>query len=214
MVQYETAASAKTKVFTSWWTPVRIKWIGFTALLWNFALATLIFTYNGLALDPTPGAYPAFQAWLIWTPHIVGYLSISVVLLAVIARYEFGRRARLIIYGYAGLFAILAVGATINTAMPTLESLYIVTDISWIGVHFLATGIGVVLWRAADVSRLAAALFISVLPMIGVMIAVGLTAGAMEIPLVLGAAALGYQLWEDPAGSTTTDLTSTSSHSA
>lgn len=74
-------------------------------------------------------------------------------------------------------------------------------------------GIGVVLWRAADVSRLAAALFISVLPMVGVMIAIGLPAGAMEIPLVLGAAALGYQLWEDPVSTPTTDVTSTSSHS-
>lgn len=216
MTQYETSASVETTVAANWWTPLRIKWVGFVALLWNFAFATLVFTYNGLALDPTPGAYPGFQAWLLWAPHIVAYLSISAVLLAVENRYEFGRLARVIVSGYAGLFAVLAVGTTINTALPmapALEPIYTVSDITWIAVHFLATGVGIVLWRAVGVSRLGAALFVSVLPMIGVVLALDLTAGAMEIPLVLGAAALGYQLWESPS-TTATVPTDASTQSA
>lgn len=222
MVQDETAASVPASVSTDWWTPTRIKWIGFVALLWNFAFATLVFTYNGMGLDPTPGAYSGFQAWVLWVPHIVAYLSMSTVLLAVTARYGFSRLARVVVYSYCGLFAVLAVGAAITLVAPTLEPANVVTDIAWISVHLFALVVGIVLWRTAEVSKLAAALFVSVIPMMSIMVAVAAlvgidpSAGAMEIPLALGAAALGYQLWEHPApvSTATTDGSSASSRSA
>lgn len=222
MVQYETVASAPANVSTDWWTPTRIKWIGFVALLWNFAFATLVFTYNGMGLDPTPGAYPGFQAWVLWVPHIVAYLSMIAVLLAVTAWYGFSRLARVIIYGYCGLFAVLAVSAAITLVAPTLDPANVVTDIAWISVHLLALVVGIVLWRTAEVSKLAAALFVSLIPMLSVTIAVAPLVGieptvaVMEILLALGAAALGYQLWEHPApaSTATTDGPSASSRSA
>lgn len=73
--------------------------------------------------------------------------------------------------------------------------------IAFLAIHLFGLLYGVVLWRRTDVSPLAAGLLIAVVPAFVVtiafeMIGISLTAAAFEVPLYLGFAALGYQLWE------------------
>ncbi|GAA0200569.1 hypothetical protein GCM10009000_013330 [Halobacterium noricense] len=157
-------------------------------------MTALSITRTGVGLDL--GAINAL--------YPVGYLLLSVSLLAADARYvsEYGRRGRLLavllslsLLSYAGSIIVLLVSrigfGSVQTPVTGL------IGIAFLAMRLLGSLYGVRLWRRTE-TRLTAGLFIAVLPaalLLGPLAVVGFPAFWIESPLYLAFIALGYDLW-------------------
>lgn len=206
MAQYEAGVGARADASTGWWTRERTKRIGLATMLWSFAFAALVFTYNALDVGLAFEA-GSFRSMAIYLPHSIAYVLMIAAVLAVGARYGYGRAGWVVVYAFCAALAVAAVGMAIDELAPVVWSvagpLEAATGLGWFGAHLLATAVGIVLWRMPEIDRLAAALFLATVPLLVVAGVLGLTFGLMgsaalfEMSLVLGAAALGHQLWVD-----------------
>ncbi|WP_148859435.1 hypothetical protein [Natronococcus pandeyae] len=147
----------------------------------------------------------SFTVLIVDLVHTVAYALMVAVLVAASVRYDlaFGRAGQ-VAYGLlTALVAWAAVDHVAHWVVPS--SLYVETGaVYFFGIHlFMATVVGIVLWRTPGVKRLASGLFLIVTPMFfvpAIVMWLGLpspTAAAFEVPLILGVAVLGYQLWKE-----------------
>ena len=218
MVQYEqqrkSEATERPRT-SSRWTPERLKRVGLVGFVGCVIFAFLVSGWN--AYSVVTGA--SFDGWtptvmVIEFIHAGAYALMVLVLVAASARFDigFGLLGRVLV----GLLAFLLAWAAIDHVVWwVLPRSWYPTDtgafVYFLAIHlFMATVVGIVLWRTPGVSRLVAGLFLVVTPMFiapAVLMEFGLptlTAAGFEVPLILGVAVLGYQLWKDTKSETET----------
>lgn len=174
----------------------RTRTAGLAGVIGGVVLAATAIVYNafGIQAETVAGGI-----------HAVAYALMLFALLAVHAHYgdSYGRLGRIVSWILGIALAVLTVGFTLLTFVVGMNWMpgAIAVGIAFLAIHTFGVVYGVILWRRTNVSRLAAALLIAVAPALVVTIAleminISLTAAAIEAPLYLGFAALGYQLWE------------------
>lgn len=185
---------------SQWWTPKRMKAAGLSGIVGGVVLAATAIVYNAFGIQPE-----TFAGMIAGGVHVVAYALMLFTLLAVHARYgdSYGRLGRVGTWVLGIALAVLTVGFGLLTFVFGMNWMpgAIAVGIAFLAIHLFGVLYGVVLWRQTDVSPLAAGLLIAVVPALVVtiafeMIGISLTAAAVEVPLYLGFAALGYQLWE------------------
>lgn len=209
MTQYgqrgEAGTTERTGRLSRWWTPKRVERIGLAGFVGCVIFAFLVAGWN--AYSVVTGA--SFDGWtptvmVIEFIHAGAYAIMALVLVAATARFDigFGRLGRVLV----GSLVVLLTWASIDHVVWWLlpRSWYPADTgafVYFLAIHlFVASIVGIVLWRTPGVSRLAAGLFLIVTPMFiapAVLMEFGLptlTAAGFEVPLILGVAVLGYQL--------------------
>jgi hypothetical protein len=184
---------------STWWTPERTRLTGIGGMAGGVVLTLVAVVHN--ALDFQPGTPAGTVSGLF---HAAAYALMLVALLAAGTRYgaDYGRLGRVTAY---------AIGVSMGVLIPVgLLSEFVfgwewaiggtVAGIVFLTMHLGASVFGVVLWRRTAVNRLAAGLFIAVVPAVIVVaglatLGIFLSVAAFEAPLYLGFAALGYDLW-------------------
>lgn len=202
MVYVETKQSSVAR----WWTPKRLQQVGLVGFLGCVLFALIVTGLNAYSAATGVG----FDGWtftvlIVDLTHVAAYALMVAVLVAASVRFDlaFGRPGRI---AFALLTALIAWASIDNALMWVLPpSPYVETGfVYFLGIHlFMASIVGIVLWRTPGVRRLATGLFLIVTPMFilpAVLMSFGLpspTAAAFEVPLILGVAVLGYQLWKE-----------------
>lgn len=185
---------------SQWWTPKRMKAAGLSGIVGGVVLAATAIVYNAFGFQPE-----TFAGMISGGVHAVTYALMLFALLAVHARYgdNYGQLGRVGAWVLGIALAVLTVGFGLLTFVFGMNWMpgAMAVGIAFLAIHLFGVLYGVVLWRRTDVSPLAAGLLIAVVPAFVVtiafeMIGISLTAAAFEVPLYLGFAALGYQLWE------------------
>ncbi|MBA2691387.1 MAG: hypothetical protein H0U65_02685 [Rubrobacter sp.] len=181
-----------------WWTTERMRLAGVAGIVGGVVLAAVAIVHN--ALDFQPGTTAGTVSGMF---HVAAYAMMLAALLAADARYRAD-------YGRLGRITAYAIGVSMAALIPVgLLSEFVfgwewaiggtVAGIAFLIMHLGATVFGIVLWRRTAAGRLAAGLFIAVVPAIMVVAALAalgvfLTVAAFEAPLYLGFAALGYDV--------------------
>lgn len=185
---------------SQWWTPKRVKAAGLSGIVGGVVLAATAIVYNAFGFQPE-----TFTGMISGGVHAVAYALMLFTLLAVHARYgdSYSRLGRAEAWVLGIALAVLTVGFGLLTFVVGMNWMpgAMAVGIAFLAIHLFGVLYGVVLWRRTDVSPLAAGLLIAVVPAFVVtiafeMIGISLTAAAFEVPLYLGFAALGYQLWK------------------
>lgn len=194
---------------TRTWTSERTKSAGIAGIVGGIGLAATAIIYNALGIEPGTLAGTASGAI-----HAVAYALMLATLLGIHARYSgsYGRLGRGVVLILGTALAALSVGFILLTFVFGMNWMpgAIVVGIGFLLIHLLGVVYGVVLWRNTTL-HLAAGLLMLVVPAIPIIIGfeqigISLTAAAIEVPLYLGFAALGYDLWSDST-STAPDVT-------
>lgn len=219
MVQYEQQSkpevTERPRTSSRWLTPEQLKKVGFVGFVGCVIFAFLVSGWN--AYSVVTGA--SFDGWtptvmIVEFIHAAAYALMFSVLVAASVRFDigFGLLGRVLV----GLLAVLLLWAAIDSVIWWLlpRSWYPADTgafVYFLAIHlFMATIVGIVLWRTPGVSRLATGLLLVVTPMFiapAVLMEFGLptlTAAGFEVPLILGVAVLGYQLWKDTESETET----------
>ena len=206
--QSKPEVTEQLRASSRWLTPERLKRVGFVGFIGCVIFAFLVSGWNAYAV--VTGA--SFAGWtptimVIEFIHAAAYALMFAVLVAASVRFDiaFGLLGRVLV----GLLAVLLLWAAIDSIIWWLlpRSWYPADTgafVYFLAIHlFMATIVGIVLWRTPGVSRLATGLFVIVTPMFiapAVLMEFGLptlTAAGFEVPLILGVAVLGYHLWKD-----------------
>ena len=189
-------------VSSSWWTPRRTRLAGIAGIVGGVVLTIVAIVHNALGLEPGTPAGTISGLF-----HLVTYALMLAALLAVNARYgtDYGRLGRVVAYVIGvSVAALIPVGLLFEFVFGEDWALGgIVAGIAFLAMHLGGSVYGIVLWRRTKVTRLAAGLFVAVVPAIIIVAVLGgfgivnLTPAAFEAPLYLGFAALGYDLWDN-----------------
>lgn len=194
MTRTDPMASERSIVSPNWWTPRRTKRAGLGGIVGGVGLLALSIGRTGAGFD--------FGAVNLLSP--VGYVMVTVTLLAANARYgsDYGRRGRIVAAVFAVSLSSYAASIPVLVASRAVFGSVLVPVGILAGTAFLVMRLfgslyGVFLWRRTTLSRLTAALFVSILPALFVLtpLAVfGYPAVWVEAPLSLAGIALGYEL--------------------
>lgn len=185
---------------SQWWTSKRTRAAGLAGIISGIALAATVIVYNAFSIQPE-----TFAGMVAGGVHAVTYALMLFALLAVHARYgdSYARLGRVGAWVLSIALAVLAIGFMLLTFVFGMNWMpgAVAVGIAFLALHLFGVLYGIVLWRRTDVSRLAAGLLVAVVPALIVTIVfetigISLTAAAIEVPLCLGFAVLGYQLWE------------------
>ena len=201
----------KRESSSSWSTPERTRLAGIAGMVGGIVLTAVAIIANAFTFEFGTPAHAAIGLF-----HTSMYTLMLVTLLAAGARYdtEYGRLGRTAVYVLGISFLVLI------PLIPLVEFVFgedwmpgaIMAGIAFLAMHLFASIFGIVLWRRTAVSRLAAGLFIAVVPAVVAVIALetlglaSLTPAAFEAPLYLGFAALGYDLWNGGRNPATTTV--------
>lgn len=195
---------------SSWWTPARLRLAGGLAIVAGLSLGVgLPLAIAVLSVEfPTP-------RWLVVSSKLLSgvfYALLLPVLEATHARFrrQYGRVSKLLVFLVAGMLAVISIGFAfdlIQMIRPTPSALFL-TDIFQTALYALplfTSGLGLVLWWNTSVrDRTAGLLVLSVLayvvrftPDFFERVAFsGLVFDLLELPLFLGFASLGYDIWQ------------------
>lgn len=138
--------------------------------------------------------------------HVVGFALLAPAAEGLRARYRaamgrVGRAAALLLVASFVVMTAAYVGLGVVGEITVVET---AAGLGFAGMFLGALVLGVALWRRTDASRLAAALLVGWVPMIGVVVgldALGVLAAhpaAMEVAVYLGVATLAYERLAEP----------------
>lgn len=196
----EETVGATTGRGPNWWTPRRVTLAGIGAI--GGGLIGL--TFLGLAELPVGRIGRGADFGLVGLLFPISYFLFSAALLAGNASFgarlgTSGRRLGLLLALsngiYAGSILLLIIGNSVTASAPL--AIGVVTGTAYLAIRLLGTLYGLGLWQAPPASRVTAALFIVLLPIVfivGPFTNAGLSAGWIEAALDLAYVALGIDL--------------------